>query len=199
MIWKISTIALIIVVILLAKCKGCKEGGTIVKIDSVTTVIHDTVPFDIPIYVPQPYAVKEPVPVYVLGPETVREVDTAAILKDYYSTRFYSDTQKLDRATIIINDQISENRIKQRQLSGNIIHDSITTTITKTIEAKKKNTVWFGLTGQGGNVPMAIGPSLMFLQKNGWGIEAGALINTEGKLIYQGSLKLQLWNNTKKE
>jgi hypothetical protein len=191
MIWKIATIALIIVVILLARCKGCKEAGTIVKTDIVTTIIHDTVPFSTIVYVPQPYAIEQPV--YVEGKEVIREVDTAAILKDYYSTRFYSDTQSLDRATVIINDQISENRIKQRQVYGNVIHDSIKTTITNTIVLPRKNELYGGVISQGGdNSPMSLGGSILFVQKKGWGIEAAALIDTKGNLIYQGSLKLKL-------
>jgi hypothetical protein len=147
------------------------------------------------VYVPQPYKVEvdRPVPVYVEGKEVIREVDTANILKDYFSTVHYSDSVSVDHGTVIINDQISENRIKQRQVTANLQREVITNTITNTVQEKKRNSVWVGLTGQGGNVPLAVGGSVMFLQKKGYGIEAGILRNTEGKTIYQGSLKLQLW------
>jgi hypothetical protein len=190
--WFYTTIALAIVVFILAKCKGGKEAGTIVKTDTVT--VRDTVevPFNTFVYVPQEKEIRVPVPVYVEGKEVIREVDTANILKDYFSTRFYSDTQNVTNAQIIINDQVSENRIKQRQVLGTIEKEIVTNNITNTIEAKKRNALYGGVIGQGGGVPMALGGSVMFIHKKGIGLEAGALLDTKGKLIYQGSFKIKL-------
>lgn len=195
MIWKILTVILAIVILFLVKCEG--GGGTIVKSDTVVRVVTDTVPFAVTDYVPQPYEVKVPVPVYVEGREVIRDVDTGAILRDYYSTRFYSDNQKIKDSSgrqvgeVTINDEISENRIKKRSVFGNVIHDSIYTTITNTM--KKRNYLYFGMIAQGNRETIAGGASLMFMQKKGYGIELGALIDTKGTVTGQASLKLKLF------
>jgi hypothetical protein len=202
--WQYTSILLAIVVFILCGLLSCEHskrkdlqkecGQKLSKVDTVT--VHDTIKeaFTMPVYVPQPYRIEvnKPVPVYVEGKEVIREVDTANILKDYFSTRFYSDTQNVTNAQIIINDQVSENRIKQRQVLGTIEKEIVTNNITNTIEAKKRNALYGGVIGQGGGVPMALGGSVMFIHKKGIGLEAGALLDTKGKLIYQGSFKIKL-------
>ncbi len=204
--WGYISLLLVIVILFLTNCNSCNRiaklqkdcDQKLVKADTVTITKTDTVKFDNIVYVPQPYAVKEPVPVYVDGKEVIREVDTMAILKDYYATRFYSDNNKITDSTgrevgkVKIDEQISENRILRRRVYGNLLHDSVTTTITNTIEAKKKNGLYFGLTGMGNKETIAGGVSLLFIQKKGFGIEAGALIDTKKNLWLQGSLKLKL-------
>ena len=81
-------------------------------------------------------------------PEIIIEpTDTAAILKDYYATRFYKDTQILKRGTVIIRDTITENRILGRGLTVT----GVDTTITKTIVLKPPRNIvgYWTLSGLG--------------------------------------------------
>lgn len=205
--WQYTTIGLLLIVILLTACNACQRskivklekdcGEKLVRVDTVTR--HDTinVPFDSYVYVPQPYEVEKPVPVYVLGEEVIREVDTANILKDYFSTAKYKNNHEVidsngrKAGNVTIEESITQNRIAERRVYGNLIHDSVTSYITRTVEAKQKNSVWLGINGQWSNGVQSVGPSLFFMQKKGWGIEAGSLINTKGELSYQAGLKFR--------
>lgn len=55
--------------------------------------------------------------------------DTAAILKDYWATRFYADTQNLKRGQVIIQDSVTRNRITSRRLQTTGTDTAITNTV----------------------------------------------------------------------
>jgi len=76
------------------------------------------------------------------------EIDTTAILKDYYSKYFYTDTLQIDTVGFaIINDTISRNTILARDIRTNILIP--TTTITKEIYLNKNEFYWgVGLQGR---------------------------------------------------
>jgi hypothetical protein len=203
-IWQYTSIILFIAVLLLSGCYACEKNrsaklaadlskGTVVK--TKTETVHDTVPvaFNTPVYVPKPYKVivEKPVPVYVEGQTVIEKVDTAAILKDYYSTALYSDTQNVSNAQIIIDDQVSQNRIKSRKVSGNIQKEIITNTITNTVQAKKHNAVFVGIGGGYWNTSIFPNASLMFLNKSGVGYEVTAGV-MNGQPMYSGGIKFKI-------
>lgn len=77
----------------------------------------------------------------------IEPADTAAILSDYYATRYYSDTQHLKRGRVIIQDSVTQNRIASRKLEVT----GVDTTITKTVTLKppKKLVGYFTLSAAG--------------------------------------------------
>lgn len=114
---------------------GCSHRDTIrVKYDSVITITkRDTV------YTPELVGVSNTVHVHdtleIPGATTVQQVfisedvDSAKILKDYFAARFYADTQRLQRGTIIIRDTVTQNRIVSRRLQTSFADSFITKTI----------------------------------------------------------------------
>ena len=76
------------------------------------------------------------------------EIDTTAILQDYYTKYFYSDTLQIDTVGFaIINDTISRNMVLARDVRTNILIP--TTTITKEIYLNKNELYWgVGLQGR---------------------------------------------------
>jgi hypothetical protein len=98
----------------------------------VVAIVRDTIKGD-----SVPYAVPVPVPVvrYVaLAPDTVfRNVDTAAILADYFITRSYDDTLMNDTSAFIaLGETVTQNRIAERTLTfQNRRPTYITTTIVQ--------------------------------------------------------------------
>jgi hypothetical protein len=128
-------ICLIIVILLLKLCTPkppVKPGDTIKVGGKKYTVIQRVIDTQ---YIPKTQTVYKPgqtiyveTPVYIDVPA---DVDTAAILKDYYSKRVYKDTIKLEDSlgTITLVDTVQENKIKGRTLKSDInqivIKDSI--------------------------------------------------------------------------
>jgi hypothetical protein len=100
-------------------------------------------------------------------------IDTAALLKDYYSKVLYKDVLVLPDSlgTVAVTDTISQNRILGRTFNANVKQRTIKeTTIVKELPKTK---VFYGLEGGFNKVD--------FVSSVG----AGVLINTKKDKIYQ--------------
>lgn len=73
-------------------------------------------------------------------------IDTAALLQDYYSKRIYLDTLNIDSlGYVAVTDTISENKILGRKFEANLKEKTITTTITNTIYPSPSYHIFSGL------------------------------------------------------
>lgn len=120
--WNSLSVLIILVlcgiIFFLQECrKGCPVMPAAIT-DTQYVKIHDTVTKEKLV----PYEViKEgkPYPVTVTDTEfltVTQAVDTPAILRDYFVTRFYIDTSKTKYGTLFIRDSVTQNRIKYRQV-----------------------------------------------------------------------------------
>jgi hypothetical protein len=140
----IQTLLIVVLVALLFFQRSCSSTPTpdpevITKIE----VKYDTIETVKEVYVPK-WKTK-------VVTETISipaEIDTTAILQDYYAKYFYSDTLKIDTVGYaIINDTITRNTILARDVRTNILIP--TTTITKEIYLNKNEFYWgVGLQGR---------------------------------------------------
>jgi hypothetical protein len=144
----IIIICLIIVILLLRMCSPkppVKPGDTIKVGGKKYVVLHRIIDTQ---YIPKTKTVYKPgetiyveKPIYIDVPS---DVDTGAILKDYYAKRVYKDSIKLEDSlgTITLIDTIQENKIKGRWFKSNInqivIKDSII------VEKPPVNQFYFG-------------------------------------------------------
>jgi hypothetical protein len=163
--WTAIVIILVLIgVIVLQRSCGSK-CPTIppAKTDTVYLHVRDTILQDHPI----PYAViKEgkPYPVSVKDTEFItvmQNVDTAAILRDYFVTRFYIDTSKTKYGTLFIRDSVTQNRIKFRQ----IIADWNIPEVHTVQPAPLRNQVFVGLDIGSNGKTLGFGPSLLLRTK----------------------------------
>jgi hypothetical protein len=180
-------ILILLAVVIVSQFKGCTPSWPWGDSKSDTTVVVDTT------YV----KVKEEVPVYVpkwrtklktdtLEIEKIKDVDTAAILADYYSKYQYIDTlklsytdslgKKLTFGTGVVTDTISRNTITGRSIIWNYQIPYITKTITIYPPARRQ---------------LYVGAGTAFNRTNFVDNVSGGLIykNKEDK-IYQFSLGL---------
>lgn len=141
---------LIIVIILMRACGGggetSKPGQTVYvqgKPYEVIKHVRDTVYVDKKTVITKPGKdIYHDVPVYV---EVPKKVDTAQILKDYYSSVTYKDTLKLNDnlGVVSITDVISKNKIQSRSFVANVKERTITDTLI--IKEKAKRQLYFGI------------------------------------------------------
>lgn len=137
-----------------------------VKIDSIPYPVHDTVSVDslvevvveVPVEVQIPYAVHDTIPT---------PVDTANILKIYYTQNFTKEDLKLpnNQGTITLNQTISQNKIVSTEFKANITPKIKKDTIF--LPEPKKNQLYFGvLTGVSDrNVISNVGVGLLYKTK----------------------------------
>jgi hypothetical protein len=124
----IGTVILIILVFM--NLKNCNSSGT-KKSDTIITIKYDTTwktkIEKTPVYTPGPTKI-------LPGDTTYLTVDTAAILKDFYSKVYYNDTLKIDSfGFVAYHDVVTENKIASRQKESNYKIPTITKTVEKEI------------------------------------------------------------------
>lgn len=126
--------------------------------------------------------------------EVVKEipanVDTASILKDYYSRVFYSDTFKLKDTLgyITVNDTISKNRVIGRKYYSSIN----VPTIKETLYLKELSNSWFvGPAIQLGN-PASIGGDLHLKTKKDMLFGVGMGVNSSISPYLRGSVSWKI-------
>ena len=119
-------VLLIVVILLLRQCGGRTIQGKdkiITKIETVTRI--DTITVFVPDYIPTWRD-------RILPGDTVyKDIDTSAILEDYFATYYYTDVIADDSVKITINDSIRENKIASRNLQYEILYPITTITITE--------------------------------------------------------------------
>lgn len=157
-------ILVLIIVLFIKSCSGNKPK-TITKTTIKTEIRWDTIKTSIPTYIPK-YHTK-----IVNKYDTLwKDVDTSYILKDYFSSYVYFDTINKDSLTLVINDTITQNKIKNRKVDYKILYPTKTITI-HTKEYINNRELYLGL---------GLGTTLNEINY----INGGLLFKTKKKNIY---------------
>lgn len=117
-------VLLLIVILLLRWCTPKPDCPEIGKTTIIETTTYDTIKETTPEYIPIPG------PVSYDTTYLYHDIDTAAILKDYFASYKYSDTVNLDSVKLIIKDTVSQNKIKSRSVEYELLFPTKTITIT---------------------------------------------------------------------
>lgn len=173
---------------LLMRSCGIKEVMKTVGTQKVVTkdsfiFVDRPVPYrvDVPYIVPGkpiPYIVKEDgVPQIIVEP-----VDTFAILRDYYSTAYYSDSFAFKRGVLHIADTVSRNRIVGRGRS--ILWTDTTVNNTTVLVPPKRIVGYFDVKGLGNPSTLGIGGGLSLKLPSDKRYGAGAIFLWKNKPLY---------------
>lgn len=154
--WTLLAIA-IGIIIYLSECTGTGEcDPEIIKETTVDTMWNDTTPREVLVDVPYP--------VYKdTGTTRWREmdIDTMAILADYFSRYYYKDTITDDTSFLcVIMDTVSQNRIVDRRFIYQDLSPRIISTTT--VNLKKRRKLFVGGMLGGSKTSIGAGGSLMF-------------------------------------
>jgi len=123
-------ITLVIAVLLIFIFKGRYNGNEPTIVTHTDTIYkHD---------ITKKYIKGDSIPFVVLGIDTTTIHDTVRIVLDYAYVRAYSDTIKVDSSTFIINDTISQNKIKNRGFYADISQKTIKLESIRTIPSKNE-------------------------------------------------------------
>jgi hypothetical protein len=112
------------------------------KTDSVIVTHYDT------IYQEKTftkYTKGDSIPFVVLAIDTTTIHDTIQIVKDYLTTKVYTDTFSIDSSKFTIIDTISENRIQNRRFLADLHERTII--VTNDIYHKDKNAIYLCFLG----------------------------------------------------
>lgn len=131
------------------------------KAETIYDTILDTVPYPVTRYVPKP--------VFKDTGSTKwkwHQVDTTAILQDYYSRHYYVDTLANDSmALIIIRDTISRNLIISRQKQLTFYPRTIKETSILKVPEVQKRKVFVGLAIGRNPEQFGLSPSILYASR----------------------------------
>lgn len=155
---------LILVIIIM---RSCQPGPEIIEKPVIVTKI-DTVwvekPIEKLVYVP----VEKTLIKYLPGEIKYIDVDTSAILEDYFSKRIFEDKIQLDSfGYVLVRDTVSQNKIISRTTEGKYKFPTITTTTTITNPPiyKAKFFIGFDIEGNKTQPISYFGPNVTLVTK----------------------------------
>lgn len=182
--WLVVTAVLLAIILLQRACSPSAKCPTITaKSDTTYIRVTDTILKEklVPI---EKIVNHRPAPVTVTDTvflTDVMPVDTIAILADYFATRNYSDTNRLESyGNIIINDAITQNKVRNRE----IIYNLNIPEVTKTLAVPNKNQVWIGLDISGTKTWIGAGGQFTLKTKTDKMYHLGAMFTTENSVFY---------------
>ena len=192
----LKTLLIVGLIALLVFTRGCNDkditkGGTTVvngKTYQNITQVVDTiyVPTKQTVYKPGKTIYKE-TPVFVVMP---REVDTVAILKDFYSKEVYKDTLKLNDGLgyVSVIDTVSQNKIIGRVWNSQV--NKIIVKDTKIVKKVPVNQLYIGAVGgfDRVNIVNYVGPTLVFKTKKDKLYSLGIGYGTNKQISLQGGI-----------
>lgn len=151
--------------------------------------IHDTVYQKV---YRKTYIKGDSIPYVIIATDTTTIHDTVHILSDYSRIYAYSDTINQDSNIFVINDTITQNRIKSRSFESKITEKTI---YVKEFYAEKvKYRLFYGIRGDFSplNGLEVLSPGLMLNAKNKALIGLNLNINKNNNMSYSGSLYFKI-------
>jgi hypothetical protein len=138
------------------------------------------------------YIKGDSIPFVIIATDTTIIHDTAYILQDYNVSRAYSDTINQDSNIFVINDTISQNRIKSRSFESKITEKTIY--VKEFYAEKAKYRLFYGIRGDfsQSNGLEVLSPGLMLSAKNKALIGLNLNINKNNNMSYSGSLYFKI-------
>lgn len=120
------------------------------------------------LYLPSPeliYLEQDPQFVY-------QQIDTAAILQDYFARVYYRDTLQTQYGNLVVEDTISQNRIQARRWLTNFSIPTVTKTVT--LSQPPRNQLYVGFSGLMGQYNIGAEINLSLKTKRDQQYEVGA-------------------------
>ena len=138
------------------------------------------------------YIKGDSIPFVIIATDTTTIHDTVHILSDYMRIYAYSDTINQDSNIFVINDTISQNRIKSRSFESKITEKTIY--VKEFYAEKAKYRLYYGIRGDfsQSNGLEVLSPGLMLNAKNKALIGLNLNINKNNNMSYSGSLYFKI-------
>ena len=138
------------------------------------------------------YIKGDSIPYVIIATDTTTIHDTVHILSDYMRIYAYSDTINQDSNIFVINDTISQNRIKSRSFEAKITEKTIY--VKQFYAEKAKYRLFYGIRGDfsQSNGLQVVSPGLMLNVKNKALIGLNLNINKNNNISYSGSLYFKI-------
>lgn len=184
---------MLLIILCMRMCRNtpapCPAAGEVVKRDTTWLEHTDTTGW----LRPQPTAI---IPAQVLH-DTIkiaggtvikyREVDTPAILRDYFVTRYYEDSTTTEYGQVWVTDSVTQNRISRRKWRTSFTIPIVTNTVQVPAPARWQLYAGFSLVGNKQTLLNGFGPQLLLKTKRDQLYGIGAMYTAGGQIFYNGT------------
>jgi hypothetical protein len=138
------------------------------------------------------YIKGDSIPFVIIATDTTTIHDTIRIINDYNAVVAYTDTINQDSNIFVINDTISQNRIKSRSFEAKITEKTIY--VKQFYAEKAKHRLYYGIRGDfsQSNGLEVVSPGLILNAKNKALIGLNLNINKNNNITYSGSLYFKI-------
>ena len=181
----ILIVVLVIIILLMRNCSGGNNTNTTSgpRIERDTIVEYVTITKETPVYIPKiKYINKIDIDTFLV----YNQIDTLAILADYYSEVYYDDEQNLDSLYLTILDTVSQNMITGRQIKYTLKYPQ--TKITEKVYLNQREFYWgLGLTGKTSQINY-LGGELLYKNKKHQAYGLGIGINQDLQPVISGRM-----------
>jgi hypothetical protein len=175
----------------------CNKGKTEIKVIEIKdSVQHKPEPVNIEVIAPgripelaksKPYIVRITDTLWIFEHG---EIDTAAILQDYFAKVFYRDTISTKYGNVIILDTVTRNRIDWRKAILDFEIPSEVKYVTK--EEKKRNQIYLSMGGLYNQYALSVGGGFTLKTKKDRMFGVRAYLGTGGKITYNFTTDLKI-------
>lgn len=177
-------VVLIIIILLMRNCSGTSNSIPKSKPKEIvkTTIEYIPVNKEVPIYVPKwKDKIITDIDTFLIN------VDTNAILSDYYTKYYFVDTLSLDTlGYVLVSDTITQNKIASRKVNYQVNIPKIT--IEKTIYVNKREFYYgIGLTGNQKQINY-LGAELLYKNKKRQAYGLGIGVNQQFQPVITGRI-----------
>lgn len=180
-------LVLVIIILTARFCSSDKNAKLVTPLTITETLIsYDTIRDTISKYIPE-WKTKTEIKIDTFN----TPIDTLAILKDYYTKYFYTDTIAVDTiGYLVVNDSISRNRIFSRNVKTNILVPVKTIKTTTYINQRE---LYMGLKVQGSSDQLNyVGGELLFKTKKQQVYSIGMGLNNKLEPIVSGGIYFKI-------
>lgn len=195
----LGVIAILLLIILgMRMCSGkaapCPEAGKIVKRDTAWLERSDSTGWIRPVPVTVIPAKVQHDTLEVSGGTVIkyRDVDTIAILRDYYVIRYYEDSTETQYGKVWVKDSVTQNRISRRQWKTSFSLPVVTNTVQVPAPARWQVYAGISLSGNKESLLNGFGPQIMLKTKRDQLYGVGAQLTTTGRVFYNGSMYFKI-------
>lgn len=188
---------LLLIILVMRTCSGepapCPAAGAIIKTDTAYLQLLDSSGWIRP-------AATTVVPARVIHDTLeitrtlfrTREVDTAAIVADYFATRYYRDSLTTKYGKIWLDDSITQNRISARKWHYALNIPVVTNTVQAPALARLQVYGGFSLSGNKESLLYGFGPELLLKTKRDKVYGIGAQFTQGGQIYYSGKVYFKI-------
>jgi hypothetical protein len=186
--WMLAVLVLAIIILYLQQCRGrstAVEFREVVKRDTIYQNIHDTTIWKVPV-------IRTEIKRDTITNRIWTTVSHESLVNDYFTTRYYEDTTRIQYGDIITRDSVRGNMIVAHQVEHRLSIPTIRETITVIQPPRTQMYVGLGMISGRNDFLHGFEGTLSLKNKADQIYSLGGIIEPGGAMYWKGSIMFKI-------